>query len=174
LWLLRGEALLALRRHEEGRELLEAGVKRAEEEGQMGMLWRLLVGLGRAYRQSGKGEEAASHWQRARDLVAALAEKVPEGQLREEFVREAGAMVPAMAPTQKQAEKSRFGGLTAREREVAALIAQGMSNREIAEALIVGTRTVETYVTNILSKLGLQSRSQIAVWAVENGLTRKG
>jgi non-specific serine/threonine protein kinase len=69
-----------------------------------------------------------------------------------------------------RAEKEKFGGLTAREREVAALIAQGKSNREIAETMIVGTKTVETYVTRILNKLGFDSRVQIATWAVERGL----
>jgi len=69
-----------------------------------------------------------------------------------------------------QAVKEKYGGLTAREREVAALIAQGKSNREIAEALVVGARTVETYISRILNKLGYSSRVQIATWAVEKGL----
>ncbi len=72
-----------------------------------------------------------------------------------------------------QVEKEKFGGLTAREREVAALIAQGKSNREIAKAMTVGTKTVETYVTRILNKLGFDSRVQIATWAIEKGLNRK-
>ena len=67
-------------------------------------------------------------------------------------------------------EKEKFGGLTAREREVAVLIAQGKSNREIAEVMTVGTKTVETYVTRILNKLNFDSRVQIATWAMEKGL----
>jgi non-specific serine/threonine protein kinase len=67
-------------------------------------------------------------------------------------------------------KKEYYGGLTAREREVAALIAHGKSNREIAEAMVVGVRTVETYVTRILNKLVFDSRVQIATWAVERGL----
>jgi DNA-binding NarL/FixJ family response regulator len=50
------------------------------------------------------------------------------------------------------------------------LIAQGKSNREISEAMTVGVKTVETYVTRILNKLGFDSRVQIATWAVEKGL----
>jgi len=69
-----------------------------------------------------------------------------------------------------RAEKEKFGGLTAREREVATLIAQGKSNREIAESMTVGVKTIETYVTRILNKLGFDSRVQIATWAVEKGL----
>jgi DNA-binding CsgD family transcriptional regulator len=60
--------------------------------------------------------------------------------------------------------------LSAREREVAALIAQGKTNGEIAAALVVGKRTVETHVGNILGKLGLSSRAQIVAWAIANGL----
>jgi DNA-binding CsgD family transcriptional regulator len=73
-----------------------------------------------------------------------------------------------------QAEKEKFGGLTGREREVAAWIAQGKSNREIAEAMTVGVKTVETYVTRILNKLGFDSRVRIATWAVEKGLASAG
>jgi non-specific serine/threonine protein kinase len=62
-------------------------------------------------------------------------------------------------------------GLTRREREVAALIAQSKSNAEIAELLVVSKRTVETHITNILSKLNFSSRGQIAAWAINQKLT---
>ncbi len=79
------------------------------------------------------------------------------------------------APSKAQQTRLDYGGLTTRERETAVLIAQGKSNREIAALMTVGVKTVETYVTRILNKLGLESRVQIAVWAVEKGLasTRK-
>ena len=62
------------------------------------------------------------------------------------------------------------GGLTRREREIAQLVAQGKSNREIGDVLVIAERTVEGHVSNILSKLGFRSRAQISVWVVENGL----
>ncbi len=74
--------------------------------------------------------------------------------------------------TRRQMTKKEFGGLTPREREAAALVALGMSNREIAEKLVVSERTVESHVANILSKLGFTARTQIAAWAVEKGLAR--
>ncbi len=74
--------------------------------------------------------------------------------------------------TPRPALKSEFGGLTAREREVAGLIAAGKSNREIAEALVIGESTAERHVANILAKLGFNSRTQIAVWVVEKGLAK--
>jgi len=54
--------------------------------------------------------------------------------------------------------------LTAREREVAALIAQGLSNRDIAARLVISARTAETHVQHIMVKLGLTARAQIAAW----------
>ncbi|MDQ6694315.1 MAG: LuxR C-terminal-related transcriptional regulator [Chloroflexota bacterium] len=62
------------------------------------------------------------------------------------------------------------GGLTTREREVLILLAQGNSNRVIADALIITERTVETHIRSIRSKLNLTSRTQLAIWAVEQGL----
>jgi predicted ATPase/DNA-binding CsgD family transcriptional regulator len=67
-------------------------------------------------------------------------------------------------------QKEQHGGLTPRELEVAILIAQGKTNRQIADALVVGLRTVETYVSRILNKLSYDSRVQIATWAIEQGL----
>lgn len=59
--------------------------------------------------------------------------------------------------------------LTPREREVLALLAEGASNRDIADALTVSERTARTHVSAILGKLGLASRTQAALWAVREG-----
>jgi DNA-binding NarL/FixJ family response regulator len=55
-------------------------------------------------------------------------------------------------------------GLSGREAEVAAGVHQGLSNREIAERLVLSVRTVDSHVQHILVKLGVSSRAQIAVW----------
>jgi DNA-binding CsgD family transcriptional regulator len=59
--------------------------------------------------------------------------------------------------------------LTPREREVADLLARGMSNREIGDELSISVATAERHVSNIMTKLGVRSRTQIATWAVGLG-----
>lgn len=101
-------------------------------------------------------------WEASRHLP--LQEVIGLAQHRVTVPVAAGSLptVPAAA--------SQTGGLTARELETASLIAQGKSNREIAAQMTVGVKTIETYVTRILNKLGFESRVQIALWAVERGL----
>ena len=57
--------------------------------------------------------------------------------------------------------------LTRREEEVAAFIAQGLTNRQIASELTLSERTVDTHVSSILKKLGLRSRGRVAIWISE-------
>ena len=76
-------------------------------------------------------------------------------------------------PTSASVELNQNPGpspLSEREQEVAALLAQGCSNREVAKAPIIAEATAVRHVANILNKLGLKSRAQVAVWAVERGL----
>lgn len=61
-------------------------------------------------------------------------------------------------------------GLTDREREIAVLVARGLTNRAIADQLVLSVRTVETHVGRVLSKLGFTTRGQLTAWAHEEGL----
>jgi non-specific serine/threonine protein kinase len=85
---------------------------------------------------------------------------------------EPGMEDPALPVGAPRAKTEKYSGLTARERQVAGLVAQGKANREIAETLVVELKTVETHITHILNKLGFDNRVQIATWAVNHGLAR--
>ena len=64
--------------------------------------------------------------------------------------------------------------LSPRQREIAACVAEGLTNAEIAQRLTVSEGTAANHVAMILRRLGLRSRAQVAVWAVEHGLYRSG
>ena len=61
--------------------------------------------------------------------------------------------------------------LSPRELEVVRLVAGGCTNRQIAEQLVIAPRTADTHIGNILTKLDLHTRTELAMWAVKHGLT---
>jgi DNA-binding CsgD family transcriptional regulator len=76
----------------------------------------------------------------------------------------------ALARRLRGASSRSDGDLTHREREVAALLAEGLTNGQLAERLFISPKTAAAHVSNILAKLGLASRAEIAAWAVRNGI----
>jgi DNA-binding NarL/FixJ family response regulator len=106
----------------------------------------------------------------------------------------AGRLLGAMAALSPATSDGRLGGssvgrpvadarvrrglaadpLTTRQREVAVLIARGLTNRQIADALVISERTVDTHVQNILNKLELATRTQVAAWLIERVLGAAG
>lgn len=73
-------------------------------------------------------------------------------------------------PSEMRDISPELASLTDREREVLHLLAAGLSNADIAAKLVISVRTAEAHVANILGKLGLSSRTQVVVWAVQRGL----
>jgi DNA-binding NarL/FixJ family response regulator len=71
----------------------------------------------------------------------------------------------------REAAGPRFAGLTDREREVLQLLAEGKSSKEIADALSLGTRTVETYRAQIMDKLNIRSVAGLTKYALRHGIS---
>lgn len=102
------------------------------------------------------------------DLVEAIhAVHRGEARLHPDIARK---LMKQVARRPDEVVDSRVDDLTDREREVVLLIGQGLSNREIAQQLVISHRTVKTHVSNILSKLDLHDRTQVAIFAINSGL----
>jgi len=169
---LRGEALLMSQRQAEAEVAFKAAQEIARTQGVRPLQWRICIALGNLYQAQGRNAEAEQAFATARTLIEELAATIADEPLHDNFLQQATAMLPHTRPlSPKQAAKQAFEGLTAREREIAALIAQGKFNREIADVLVLSERTIETHVSNIMFKLSLTSRRQIANWAIDRGLT---
>ncbi|WP_293765855.1 response regulator transcription factor [uncultured Aquitalea sp.] len=99
---------------------------------------------------------------------AAAGESVMSDSMTAKLMAQFRHGAPAAEPADTGAER-----LTPREQEILGYLAQGQSNKEIARALDLAESTVKIHVQNILKKLGLSSRVQAAVYAVEHGLSRR-
>jgi non-specific serine/threonine protein kinase len=116
--------------------------------------------------------------QRHDAALAAARTALPTAEYRAAFAKGAAltqaeavafALGEALGETVSRPDDAQAGPgtvqLTPRERDVAALVAQGLSNSQIAAALVISPRTVETHVQHIMDKLGCGSRAQIAAWS---------
>ena len=103
---------------------------------------------------------------RAEHAFAAGSEMSLDDAVAEAIATEGGS------PTGRE-ERDQWSRLSERELEVAALIAQGLTNKQIAERLFIATGTVERHVANILGKLDMSNRAQVAAWVAERGLLQE-
>jgi DNA-binding CsgD family transcriptional regulator len=131
--------------------------------------WRLAEALAEA----GQREEAQQAWRLALDVARGLAAQ-PLVRALHDLGRRArldtGPVDAAAAAEGAGAAPGLLSGLTAREREVLRLLAQGSSNREIAAELFIAPKTASVHVSNILAKLGAASRTEAAAIAHRNGV----
>jgi DNA-binding CsgD family transcriptional regulator len=168
---LRARAHGALEKWNDAMKCLNAAAVEAHKQEARPLLWQITAAQGTVHLALRHRLEARRSFDEARAIAAELVHALDEPALVSSF----NTYVDRMAPpppkrTSRQLAKASYGGLTRRERDTAALVAQGKSNRAIARALGIGERTVEGHVAAALAKLRFVSRSQLAVWAVEQGL----
>jgi DNA-binding NarL/FixJ family response regulator len=163
----RALALAGLDRYVEAEGLLQQAAEACFEQGRRSLLWRLHCDLAGLRLAVGDPAGARPHTERAVSLIDELASTMDETSLRDTYRSQAMSLVPGPRPRRTGATA---GSLSHREAEVAGLVARGLSNRAIAEELVLSERTVESHVANALSKLGFSSRTQLAAWAVQHPL----
>jgi DNA-binding CsgD family transcriptional regulator len=171
LRLLQGEALLAAGQPEAAIASLIDARDAAGQRGELPRLWSIHSVLARAHQRLKDRDAARRELDAARLLIDQLSASVEDQGLRGGFIRAALDSLPAVRTTRAHAAAADFEGLTPRERAVAAQVALGRTNREIAQILFIVEKTVEAHVSSCLGKLGLRSRTQLAAWATTRGLT---
>jgi NarL family two-component system response regulator LiaR len=105
------------------------------------------------------------------DLVEAIrAVQLGEARLHPDITRK---LMEQVSRKSALLEENQAPGLTEREHDVIRLVALGKNNREIAQELVISEKTVKTHISNILSKLNLNHRTQLAIYAIKNNLVQK-
>jgi DNA-binding CsgD family transcriptional regulator len=157
----RGRIAVAEDRPEEALPALRAACRRWHEVGATYEAARTCGLLGSAYERLGDVNAAVSELRAARESFEQLGAQ-PDGQA-------VGRAVDALV-----GERSLPGGLTAREAEVLALVADGLTNREVAEALVLSKKTIDRHLSNIFTKLDVSNRTEASAFAFTHGLVRSG
>ncbi len=133
---------------------------------------KLLGTAARVWRRVGLTPFAAPYLQAQRELAAQVARGDLDHQFARAFEESSGTdgdlTIAELLASRPVPESSRPAVLTPREREVAGLVGEGLTNQQIANRLVISVRTVHGHMENILRKLGFGSRAQVAVWVTRN------
>jgi DNA-binding NarL/FixJ family response regulator len=168
LLLVEGAALTRLRRWDTAEQALESARRAADQRMTPSSQWVARAQLARLYHATKREKLARRESAAARVLLELQAATIAETDLRNELLQASLADFPQGARMSRAHPVAQSAtALTPRERQVARLIAQGNSNRQIADVLVVSERTVTTHVSNILGKLGFASRTQVVSWLLE-------
>jgi DNA-binding NarL/FixJ family response regulator len=159
--MVEGLLLMSEQQHDEAIVALRSALEWSTEHLQRPILGTMLVTLAQALQATGDRAGAQVAVEQALDALARW-----PGWRRDRAealaVRLAGAAVRPV------------GELTARETEVAALIAEGLTNGQLAERLFISPKTAAVHVSNILAKLGLATRAEVAAWEIRRQLPAAG
>jgi DNA-binding CsgD family transcriptional regulator/Tfp pilus assembly protein PilF len=165
---LRGEALLGLGRINEAHAMLADAVRGVRVIGDVLSSWPIYRGLARVQVAQRHRQEVRNTIEAATDVIQRMADSIPDSSARERFRSAALGSLPTLSdPTPLQSAKAASGGLSRREREIADLVARGQATADISATLVISHRTVETHISNIYAKLGINSRAQLTAWILE-------
>jgi DNA-binding CsgD family transcriptional regulator/tetratricopeptide (TPR) repeat protein len=168
---LKGEALLALKRLDKAAEPLEDAKFGAEQRQAPSILWRIHRSLGHVYHLLKQEDAAQREWNAVREIIAKLGGTIDQLSLREHFVQTALHTLPTEKPLlSRRTMAEKCDGLTEREIEVLRSVAQGLTDAQVAEQLVISHRTVHSHLNSIYSKLGISSRSAATRYAIEHDL----
>ncbi|NML32298.1 helix-turn-helix transcriptional regulator [Paraburkholderia antibiotica] len=163
------DGLLSMRRRDDAQALVELREACAmfERDNRVFDAARVRVDLARAYGQGDERDAAVTELLGAGERFAAI------GALREAAAAARELRRFGLRPTFGVPRRASGQSVSAREKEVIAHIAKGLSNKEIAARLALSELTIETHVKNILRKLGLRSRTQVAAYAMQEASAAK-
>jgi DNA-binding CsgD family transcriptional regulator/tetratricopeptide (TPR) repeat protein len=166
---VRGAALALERRFASAVRTLERAREAVAGSGGLGLTVRIEAALARLHTMQNRRDRAEDAIARANTARGELLRRAAEvGRNVECGAQLDRVLAPPGRVALRRLEADRFSGLTRREREIAEMIGSGNTNGDVASSLGVSRRTIETHVENILSKLGVKSRVEIAVWASKN------
>jgi DNA-binding NarL/FixJ family response regulator/GR25 family glycosyltransferase involved in LPS biosynthesis len=154
---------------EQSIEHLEKGVAIADEIAHGSLRWKIRLSLTEALRKAGKSPEEKI--QQVRELMDRTVRSLSGSPLQSVFLASAWIKQLEGLEQDSTSEKPLYpAGLTQREVEVLRLVAKGATNQQIADILHVSVRTVNTHMTNILSKTGCNNRTAASAFAAEHNL----
>ncbi len=166
----RGEIALAQRRIEDAIDDLQGGKDAWLRTGAPYEVAHTRVLLARAYEADLAEDAARLELEAALSTFDRIGARGDEQRIRTLLFRTDTGRRAGTALDRRTPDADDFDGLTPRQRQVAALVARGLTNGQIAEELIVSRHTAEAHVKHILAQLGFSSRAQVAAWASHKGL----
>ena len=177
LALVKASALARMEQWKDASIHLQAARSAARLRQSPRMLWQIDLALAALYQAQGLGVAARDALSSGQKQIDAIAGSVTDAGLRDQFIRYASSRMPDLdgmgsntADAVASSEPHPPAGLTAREIEVLRLVARGDTNRDIAAALTISERTVNTHLTNIYNKIDAKNRTAAAAFALQTGL----
>ncbi len=164
-----GQALASLMRFDEALEHLEKAIAIVDGIQHGSLRWKIRLSLAAALIKA--GESPVAVLRQARELIDQAAHSLAQSPLQQIFL--SSQWVKQIEELEQAPTPERLtypAGLTGREVEVLRLVARGATNQQVADALRISVRTVNTHITNILNKTGCENRTAASAFAIQHHL----